>query len=102
MFTIARNSHQGNILKKVIDISSKQKKKADPELQEMMRFSDGIDSLITEQLDLGIVEPQNLLAVLSHRIGSFIAVMPCEEDIRDTLLNHALELILRLSAKKTH
>lgn len=86
-------------MKKVIDIADRLKKKADPELQEMLRFSDGIDRLITEHVSMGIVDTWSLVAVLSHRLGHFISVLPCDNNTRDLLLNHSLELILKLSAE---
>lgn len=86
----------------MIDISAKRKTKPDPELEAMLRFSNYIDSLITEELNLGVVEPRNLLAVLSHRIGTFISAMQCPEEERETLINHTIELILKLSLSRTH
>lgn len=85
-------------MEKVIDIASR--RKPDRELEAMLRFSNYIDSLITEELKVGVVEPQNLVAVLSHRVGTFIAAINCTEEERENLLNHSLELILNISLNK--
>jgi len=90
------------ISKKVIDLSSKRKINTDPELAAMMHFSDGIDSIVTEELNKAVIEPQNIVAVLSHRLGSLIAALPFEESQKEDLLNHSLELILKLSLSRTH
>jgi len=90
-------------LKKVIDLDQRRRsqlRSKDPELNNMMRLADDIDAVLQAELNADIIEPRNMVSVLTHRLGYFISVIPMSDEDRDAILNYVVELILKLNMKK--